>query len=47
MQQEQHEPHSATTYTDSNFYTKHISTHPFQQGNMNIFKQTGKNYHIR
>ena len=28
--------------TDLNFYTKHISTRPFQQGNMKIFKQTGK-----
>ena len=27
---------------DSNFYTKHISNRPFQQGNMKIFKQTVK-----
>ena len=27
---------------DSNFYTKHLSTRPFQQGNMKIFKQTDK-----
>ena len=29
-------------HTDLNFYTKHISTRPFQQGNMNIFEQIGK-----
>ena len=27
---------------DSNFYTKHICTRPFQQGNMKIFKLIGK-----
>ena len=41
MQQKQHET-SKCYNTDLNFYTKHISTHPFQQGNMKIFKQTGK-----
>ena len=29
----------------SNFYTNHISTRPFPQGNMIIFKQTGKINH--
>ena len=29
-------------HIDSNFYTKHISSRPFQQGNMKIFRQTGK-----